>query len=279
MVVWTLVAALCTALLASIQTLGKLAILTWIGFASIFTAVLIVVCVVRNSRHSCALLMCPTVSVSPKLTDLRPHRRTGRLIWRSCPLDIQLSFLALWRSSIFLVSSCLIYCIVYGILTGETQLVMAPLRPSCPSSLKCETPSRLPSLFSPLKGSCQPVISHLVWWFIRKHVSSQLDPTTQDAHLVQVLWSVRRKSVAGERGRNIGEDCVRDFDSWLHHDLHVVGSSGRQICKCPHYCVKPFANPPFSYLFVSFETRRTCRTTVSYIGPHGCEYYLNWHTL
>lgn len=42
-VVWTLVAAICTALVASIQTLGKLAILTWIGFASIFTAVFIVV--------------------------------------------------------------------------------------------------------------------------------------------------------------------------------------------------------------------------------------------
>lgn len=42
-VVWTLVAALCTGLAASIRTLGKLAILTWIGFASIFTAVFIVV--------------------------------------------------------------------------------------------------------------------------------------------------------------------------------------------------------------------------------------------
>ncbi|KAH8200345.1 hypothetical protein TruAng_005498 [Truncatella angustata] len=42
-VVWTLVAALCTAFCASIQTLGRLAILTWIGFASIFTAVFIVV--------------------------------------------------------------------------------------------------------------------------------------------------------------------------------------------------------------------------------------------
>ncbi|KAK6087032.1 neutral amino acid transporter [Seiridium cupressi] len=42
-VVWTLVAAICTALVASIQTLGRLAILTWIGFASIFTAVFIVV--------------------------------------------------------------------------------------------------------------------------------------------------------------------------------------------------------------------------------------------
>lgn len=38
-----MVAALCTALVASIRTLGKLAILTWIGFASIFTAVFIVV--------------------------------------------------------------------------------------------------------------------------------------------------------------------------------------------------------------------------------------------
>ncbi|KAK7757944.1 hypothetical protein SLS62_000322 [Diatrype stigma] len=42
-VVWTLIAALCTALSASVRTLGKLAILTWIGFASIFTAVFIVV--------------------------------------------------------------------------------------------------------------------------------------------------------------------------------------------------------------------------------------------
>ncbi|KAH8889051.1 hypothetical protein GQ53DRAFT_723842 [Thozetella sp. PMI_491] len=42
-VVWTMVAAICTALVASIRTLGKLAILTWIGFASIFTAVFIVV--------------------------------------------------------------------------------------------------------------------------------------------------------------------------------------------------------------------------------------------
>lgn len=42
-VVWTIVAAVCTALVASIRTLGKLAILTWIGFASIFTAVFIVV--------------------------------------------------------------------------------------------------------------------------------------------------------------------------------------------------------------------------------------------
>ncbi|KAF2798708.1 hypothetical protein K505DRAFT_333221 [Melanomma pulvis-pyrius CBS 109.77] len=42
-VVWTLVAAILTALAASIRTLGKLAILTWIGFASIFTAVFIVV--------------------------------------------------------------------------------------------------------------------------------------------------------------------------------------------------------------------------------------------
>ncbi|CZR62156.1 related to neutral amino acid permease [Phialocephala subalpina] len=42
-VVWTMVAAICTALVASIRTLGRLAILTWIGFASIFTAVFIVV--------------------------------------------------------------------------------------------------------------------------------------------------------------------------------------------------------------------------------------------
>lgn len=42
-VVWTLVAAICSALVSSIPTLGKLAYLTWIGFASIFTAVFIVV--------------------------------------------------------------------------------------------------------------------------------------------------------------------------------------------------------------------------------------------
>ncbi|KAK5058751.1 hypothetical protein LTR84_011015 [Exophiala bonariae] len=42
-IVWTLVAAIATGLLSSIRTLGKLAILTWIGFASIFTAVFIVV--------------------------------------------------------------------------------------------------------------------------------------------------------------------------------------------------------------------------------------------
>ncbi|WVQ85847.1 hypothetical protein IAT38_008015 [Cryptococcus sp. DSM 104549] len=42
-VVFTLVAAVCTALAASIRTLGKLAILTWLGFACIFTAVFIVV--------------------------------------------------------------------------------------------------------------------------------------------------------------------------------------------------------------------------------------------
>ncbi|KAG7145784.1 N amino acid transport system protein like [Verticillium longisporum] len=41
--VWTLVAAVCTALLASIQTLGRLTIFTWIGFASLFTAVFIIV--------------------------------------------------------------------------------------------------------------------------------------------------------------------------------------------------------------------------------------------
>ncbi|KAH7137518.1 transmembrane amino acid transporter protein-domain-containing protein [Dactylonectria estremocensis] len=42
-VVWTMVAALCTALVASIRTLGKLAIFTWIGFGCIFTAVFVVV--------------------------------------------------------------------------------------------------------------------------------------------------------------------------------------------------------------------------------------------
>ncbi|KAI5922372.1 transmembrane amino acid transporter protein-domain-containing protein [Camillea tinctor] len=42
-VVWTFVAALCTGLIASIRTLRKLAILTWIGFISIFTAVFVIV--------------------------------------------------------------------------------------------------------------------------------------------------------------------------------------------------------------------------------------------
>ncbi|KAL2436044.1 hypothetical protein ABEF95_003987 [Exophiala dermatitidis] len=42
-IVWTLVAAIATGLLSSIRTLGKLALLTWVGFASIFTAVFIVV--------------------------------------------------------------------------------------------------------------------------------------------------------------------------------------------------------------------------------------------
>ncbi|KAE9569051.1 N amino acid transport system protein [Colletotrichum fructicola] len=42
-IVWTLVAATCTALISSIPTLGRLSILAWIGFASIFTAVFIVV--------------------------------------------------------------------------------------------------------------------------------------------------------------------------------------------------------------------------------------------
>ncbi|KAI9641909.1 hypothetical protein NHQ30_009777 [Ciborinia camelliae] len=42
-VVWTMVAALCTAIASSVRTLGKMAILTWIGFASIFTAVFVVV--------------------------------------------------------------------------------------------------------------------------------------------------------------------------------------------------------------------------------------------
>ena len=42
-IVWTLVAAVATGILSSIRTLGKLAILTWIGFISIFTAVFIVV--------------------------------------------------------------------------------------------------------------------------------------------------------------------------------------------------------------------------------------------
>ncbi|KIW10754.1 hypothetical protein PV08_10053 [Exophiala spinifera] len=42
-IVWTLIAAIATGILSSIRTLGKLAILTWIGFASIFTAVFIVV--------------------------------------------------------------------------------------------------------------------------------------------------------------------------------------------------------------------------------------------
>ncbi|EPE04122.1 neutral amino acid transporter [Ophiostoma piceae UAMH 11346] len=42
-VVWVFVAALCTAVVSSVPTLGKLTILTWVGFASIFTAVFIVV--------------------------------------------------------------------------------------------------------------------------------------------------------------------------------------------------------------------------------------------
>lgn len=42
-IMWTAVAAVATGVLSSIRTLGKLAILTWIGFASIFTAVFILV--------------------------------------------------------------------------------------------------------------------------------------------------------------------------------------------------------------------------------------------
>ncbi|KAG7048278.1 neutral amino acid transporter [Colletotrichum scovillei] len=42
-IAWTLVAATCTAIVSSIPTLGRLSILAWIGFASIFTAVFIVV--------------------------------------------------------------------------------------------------------------------------------------------------------------------------------------------------------------------------------------------
>jgi hypothetical protein len=42
-IMWTMVAAVATGLLSSIRTLGKLAILTWVGFASIFTAVFIIV--------------------------------------------------------------------------------------------------------------------------------------------------------------------------------------------------------------------------------------------
>jgi hypothetical protein len=42
-ILWTFVAAIATGVLSSIRTLGKLAILTWVGFASIFTAVFIVV--------------------------------------------------------------------------------------------------------------------------------------------------------------------------------------------------------------------------------------------
>ncbi|OAG37943.1 hypothetical protein AYO21_07793 [Fonsecaea monophora] len=42
-VVWTMVAAVSTGIVSSIRTLGKMAVLTWIGFASIFTAVFIVV--------------------------------------------------------------------------------------------------------------------------------------------------------------------------------------------------------------------------------------------
>ncbi|KAJ4248418.1 hypothetical protein NW762_012755 [Fusarium torreyae] len=51
-VVWTMVAALLTAVAASIPTLGKLAILTWIGFASIFTAVFVVVQVHHPQSYS-----------------------------------------------------------------------------------------------------------------------------------------------------------------------------------------------------------------------------------
>ncbi|KAF9881554.1 hypothetical protein CkaCkLH20_00700 [Colletotrichum karsti] len=42
-IIWTLIAAVCTALVSSIPTLGRLSILAWIGFGSIFTAVFIVV--------------------------------------------------------------------------------------------------------------------------------------------------------------------------------------------------------------------------------------------
>ncbi|KAJ5385737.1 transmembrane amino acid transporter protein-domain-containing protein [Penicillium cosmopolitanum] len=42
-VLWTLAAAVCAALVASIKTLGRLAVLTWIGLTSIFIAVFIVV--------------------------------------------------------------------------------------------------------------------------------------------------------------------------------------------------------------------------------------------
>ncbi|EXF84118.1 neutral amino acid transporter [Colletotrichum fioriniae PJ7] len=42
-IAWTLVAATCTAIVSSIPTLGRLSVLAWIGFASIFTAVFIVV--------------------------------------------------------------------------------------------------------------------------------------------------------------------------------------------------------------------------------------------
>src|SRR5687767_2152331 len=66
-VVWTLVAAICTGLLASIQTLGKLAILTWIGFASIFTAVFIIVYVLLSqtiSQLQPCWLTCYSVGVT-----------------------------------------------------------------------------------------------------------------------------------------------------------------------------------------------------------------------
>ncbi|WWC63883.1 uncharacterized protein I303_106488 [Kwoniella dejecticola CBS 10117] len=43
LVVWTFVAAACTALCASIPTLGKLTLLTWVGFSCSFVAVFVVV--------------------------------------------------------------------------------------------------------------------------------------------------------------------------------------------------------------------------------------------
>ncbi|CAK7237206.1 hypothetical protein SBRCBS47491_009898 [Sporothrix bragantina] len=53
-IVWTLVAAIATGVLSSIRTLGKLAILTWIGFGSIFTAVFIVVVGVTTTDRPAA---------------------------------------------------------------------------------------------------------------------------------------------------------------------------------------------------------------------------------
>lgn len=54
-VVWVFIAALCTAVVSSVPTLGKLTPLTWIGFASIFTAVFtVVVGVTQSSRPAAA---------------------------------------------------------------------------------------------------------------------------------------------------------------------------------------------------------------------------------
>lgn len=98
MVVWTFVAAACTGLLASIQTLGKLAIITWVGFASIFTAVFIVVYVANLHPYlDMPLIFAPPVLASPWSTGRLPHLRKGHSIWRSLASDIPPLFLGLWR--------------------------------------------------------------------------------------------------------------------------------------------------------------------------------------